>query len=203
MLRDDGDDSGTELASDDGSPRSRGKAQAEEKAKAGGDHEPQTCTGSQVPGLVPGRILVSPMELGPSALAWDATRAYGLHLRRQQQHDWKEQEQEKQWQQRLTGAGLPQLLPAATGEICVACSQCSRAKVSCVNGQRPCARCVRLGTQCDEDARALKRACIHCRRTRVKCDRDVHDPCTLCTRLHLQCIPYERMPMGRKRKVQG
>ena len=84
-----------------------------------------------------------------------------------------------------------------------ACKSCKRAKVACVDDQRPCARCVRLGLSCDEAVHPVKRACTNCSRSKVKCDLDAgNDPCSRCRRLGLVCVPLEHTPSheGRRKK---
>ncbi len=84
-----------------------------------------------------------------------------------------------------------------------ACKSCRRAKKICVDDQRPCARCVRLGLPCDEVVKPVKRACTNCSQTKVKCDLDAeNDPCSRCRRLGLVCTPLDHTPshIGRRMK---
>ena len=74
------------------------------------------------------------------------------------------------------------------------------AAASATDGQRPCARCMRLGIVCDETAEPRKVACTYCKSKRVKCDLDLQHPCSRCARLGLACEPHVPMPMGPKRK---
>ncbi|EOD09962.1 hypothetical protein EMIHUDRAFT_452754, partial [Emiliania huxleyi CCMP1516] len=47
-----------------------------------------------------------------------------------------------------------------------ACKNCQKAKTACTD-QRPCARCVRLGLQCEGAATPVRRASSHSKRPRV------------------------------------
>ena len=84
-----------------------------------------------------------------------------------------------------------------------ACKNCKAAKVTCVDGQRPCTRCVRLGLPCEETAKPVKHACTNCSRAKVKCDPDAENyPCGRCRRFGLVCVPVEHTPSheGRRKK---
>ena len=87
-----------------------------------------------------------------------------------------------------------------------ACKSCRRAKKICVDDERPCARCVRLGLPCDEVVKPVKRACTNCSQIKVKCDLDAeNDPCSRCRRLGLVCTPLDHKPshIGRRTKRMG
>ena len=89
------------------------------------------------------------------------------------------------------------------GRALHACKNCKAAKVTCVDGQRPCARCVRLGLPCEETAKPVKHACTNCSRAKVKCDLDAENyPCGRCRRFGLVCVPVEHTPSheGRRKK---
>ena len=81
------------------------------------------------------------------------------------------------------------------------CQACHAVSVSCTDGERPCARCIRLGIVCDETAEPRKVACTYCKSKRVKCDLDLQHPCSRCARLGLTvCEPHVPTWMGPKRK---
>ena len=67
-----------------------------------------------------------------------------------------------------------------------ACKNCQKAKTACTD-QRPCARCVRLGLQCEGAATPVRRACAHCKRAKVRCNLNDASPCERCVRLGLDC----------------
>ena len=99
----------------------------------------------------------------------------------------------------------PEKGASAWGAGCTlhACKHCKGAKVTCVDGQRPCARCVRLGLPCEETVKPVKHACTNCSRSKVKCDLDAqNDPCGRCRRFGLVCVPVEHTPSheGRRKK---
>jgi hypothetical protein len=92
------------------------------------------------------------------------------------------------------------------GRTLHACKNCKGAKVTCVDGQRPCARCVRLGLPCEETVKLVKHACTNCSRSKVKCDLDdANYPCGRCRRFGLVCVPVEHTPSheGRRKKRDG
>ena len=73
-----------------------------------------------------------------------------------------------------------------------ACKHCKAAKVTCLDGTRPCARCVRLGNPCEETIKPVKHACTNCQRAKIKCERDAeNDRCRRCQRFGLVCVPSE------------
>ena len=99
----------------------------------------------------------------------------------------------------------PEKGASAWGAGCTlhACKHCKGAKVTCVDGQRPCARCVRLGLPCEETVKPVKHACTNCSRSKIKCDLDAqNDPCGRCRRFGLVCVPVEHTPSheGRRKK---
>ena len=83
-----------------------------------------------------------------------------------------------------------------------ACTKCRRAKVRCVDGQRPCARCIRMGLPCDDEDKPVKAAaCSNCNRSKVRCDLDSEtDACSRCRRLGLVCEPVGCKRRGKKRR---
>ena len=84
-----------------------------------------------------------------------------------------------------------------------ACTNCKLAKVTCVDGLRPCARCVRLGLPCGEAVKTIKHACTNCSRSKVKCNLDAENkPCGRCRRLGLVCVTVEHMPSPVGRSAQ-
>lgn len=114
-------------------------------------------------------------------------------------------------QRREMHSALPALTPQpekeapawCAGRTLHACKNCKGAKVTCVDGQRPCGRCVRLGLPCEETVKPVKHACTNCSRSKVKCDLDAqNDPCGRCRRFGLVCVPVEHTPSheGRRKK---
>ena len=81
-----------------------------------------------------------------------------------------------------------------------ACQNCKASKVTCVNGVRPCVRCVRLGLQCQEEVKSIKHACTNCNRSKVRCDLEAgNNPCSRCRRLDLVCEPVDHMTSHERR----
>ena len=73
-----------------------------------------------------------------------------------------------------------------------ACKHCKAAKVTCLDGTRPCARCVRLGYPCEETIKPVKHACTNCQRAKIRCERDAeNNRCRRCQRFGLKCVPSE------------
>ena len=110
-------------------------------------------------------------------------------------------------QQETSGHTAPTRQPAKEAHAATrwrSCASCRRAKVACVDGQRPCPRCLRLGLQCDDESIPVKAAaCSHCSHSKVKCDLDYSkDSCSRCRRLGLVCVPLEHTPSheGRRKK---
>ena len=114
-------------------------------------------------------------------------------------------------QRREMHSTLPALTPQpeneapawCAGRTLHACKYCKGAKVTCVDGQRPCGRCARLGLPCEETVKPVKHACTNCSHLKVKCDLDAENyPCGRCRRLGLVCVPVEhtRSHEGRRKK---
>ena len=88
----------------------------------------------------------------------------------------------------------PKKVPSAWDGLSTphACKHCKTSKVTCLDGMRPCTRCVRLGYPCEETVKPVKHACTNCRCAKVKCDRDAeNDRCRRCQHLGLVCVPSE------------
>ena len=108
-------------------------------------------------------------------------------------------------QQETSGHTAPTRQPAKEAHAATrwrSCASCRRAKVACVDGQRPCPRCLRLGLQCDDESIPVKAAaCSHCSHSKVKCDLDYSkDSCSRCRRLGLICKPVQDKTRAKKRR---
>ena len=99
----------------------------------------------------------------------------------------------------------PKKVPSAWDGVSTphACKHCKTSKVTCLDGMRPCARCVRLGYPCEETARPVKHACTNCSRAKIKCDRDAeNDRCRRCQHLGLVCVPSQHN-VSHQRRYEG
>ena len=108
-------------------------------------------------------------------------------------------------QQETSGHTAPTRQPAKEAHAATrwrSCTSCRRAKVACVDGQRPCPRCLRIGLQCDDESIPVKAAaCSHCSHSKVKCDLDYSkDSCSRCRRLGLICEPVQDKTRAKKRR---
>lgn len=79
-----------------------------------------------------------------------------------------------------------------------ACANCHKARTVCNELERPCPRCVRMGLDCEPQAKVMKQTCVACRNSKVKCDLEAcwPEPCKRCLRLGTACVPHE--PMKRR-----
>lgn len=100
--------------------------------------------------------------------------------------------------------GVPGMLVASPGDPLStevrpklhACKNCQRAKTACMDA-RPCARCIRLGLNCDGDGKAVRRACASCKRAKVRCNLGDGLPCARCIRLNLECAEHAKNKKSR------
>ena len=75
-----------------------------------------------------------------------------------------------------------------------ACLHCRASKTACTDC-RPCARCTRLGLECQSYIdKPRKRACVSCHTNKVACDLHLasDDSCSRCKRLGNKCVPREQ-----------
>jgi hypothetical protein len=82
-----------------------------------------------------------------------------------------------------------------------ACKACVAAKTGC-SDVRPCLRCAKMGLDCDDHAKTVKRSCTACKKAKAKCNLDTESgqPCSRCAKSGGQCVPYIAPPSHKPRK---